>query len=59
MTREELVGSLIEEGFPRREAEHEADIIQGSIEDDKMPTYDRLHRLERVCWDLKIQFKES
>jgi len=59
MTREELVGSLIEEGFPRREAEHEADIIQGGIEDDKMPSYHRLEGLQRVCWDLKIQFKES
>jgi hypothetical protein len=38
MTREELVGSLMEEGFPRREAEHEADLIQGAAEDDRFPT---------------------
>lgn len=40
MTRNELIGQLMLEGFPLREAEHEADLIQGSLTDDMLPAAD-------------------
>jgi hypothetical protein len=56
MTREELVGELLWEGFPRREAEHEADLIMGQRDDDcLLPTNTKWELIVR----LNPEYKES
>ena len=54
MTRNELIGELLWEGWPLRQAEHEADVILGSRDDECLLPDDK-----SVVSRMFEQYKES